>query len=224
MKRIVALLIFCVFYIPSSYAQADSIHVINKWCAKKDSLLLFIAGNNLIQVYSRTLKPADIKVRSLDKSLRIGKPEIKGDTLSVLAMPFPAKGEKMRFAVLDAKTSKQIKVVSFICDTIPEPVAMFGNLKGTEAKRKDIVAQVKMNIVFPGSLYAYPYTIKGYTFKISHAKGSATIPVRGFFLINDVIKEIGAAPDGTTFDIVNIMATCPDCATRMLDNLKIKIR
>lgn len=223
MKRLVALIIFCISSI-YSYAQADSIHVVNKWCAKKDSLLLFIAGNNMIQVYSKTLKPADIKVKSLDKSLRIGKPEIKGDTLNVLAMPFPAKGEKMRFAVLDAKTSKQIKVVNFIADTIPEPVATFGNLKNNEAKKKDIVAQVKLNIVFPGSLYAYPYNIKGYTFKISHDKGSATIPVRGFFLINDVVKEIGAAPDGTSFEIVNIMATCPDCATRTLDNLKIKIK
>ncbi len=223
MKRLVAFIIFCISSI-YSFAQADSIHVVNKWCAKKDSLLLFIAGNNMIQVYSKTQKPADIKVKSLDKSLRIGKPEVKGDTLNVLAMPFPAKGEKMRFAVLDAKTSKQIKVVNFIADTIPEPVATFGNLKNNEAKKKDIVAQVKLNIVFPGSLYAYPYNIKGYTFKISHDKGSATIPVRGFFLINDVIKEIAAAPDGTSFEIVNIMATCPDCATRTLDNLKIKIR
>ncbi len=223
MKQLFAFIIFCTFCNPIN-AQIDSVRVWNKWCADKDSMLLFIAGNNMIQVYSPTLKPEDIKIKSLDKALRIGKPEIKGDTLRVLAMPFPSKGEKMRLSVMHAKTSKQIRLVTFTCDTIPDPIAVFGNLKGNEAKRKDILTQVKLNLIFPGSLYGYPYSIKGYTFKISHAKGSATIPVRGFFITTDVQKEINIAPDGTVMEFTNIMATCPECATRILDDLKIKIK
>lgn len=223
MKQLAALIIFCTSFSYSN-AQSDSFYIWNKWCAKKDTLLLFAEGNNVIQVYCPTRKPIDFKIKSLDKALRIGKPEIKGDTLTVLAMPFPAKGEKMRFAVLDAKTSKQLKLVSFGCDTIPDPIPMMGKLKGTEAKRKDILSQNRLNIIFPGSLYAYPYSIKGYTFKISHDKGAATIPVKGFLIPMDIIKEISAAPDGTTAEFVNIMATCPDCATRTLENIKITIK
>ncbi len=223
MKQLISLF-FLYGFITSASAQTDSIVVWNKWCAKKDSFILFNAGNNQIQVYSPTLKPAQIKLKSLDNSLRIGKPEIKGDTLSVLAMPFPNKGKTMRLAVLHAKTSKQIKVITFRCDSIPHLVANFGKLKGSEAKRKDILAQGILTVAFPGSLYSYPYTIKGYTFKISTPKGGATIPVKGFFITNDVLKEINAAPDGTVFDITDIKATCPECAVRTLDNIKMKIK
>jgi hypothetical protein len=206
------------------HAQSDSVRVWNKWSSKKDTALLFIAGNNLIQVYSPTLKPSEIKLKSLDKSLRIGKAEIKGDTLSVLAMPFPGKGKTMRLAIMHAKNSKQIKVVSFACDTIPKLVATVGSIRGNEAKKKDILSQVTMKISFPGSLYSYPYSIKQYTFRVSTAKGGATIPVKGFFLTNDIFKEINAAPEGTVLEFINIIATCPECGSRTLPDIKLKMK
>lgn len=206
------------------YAQADSLKVWNKWCSKRDTLLLFVEGNNVIQVYSPTLKPSEIKLKSMDKGLRIGNPEIKGDTLTVLAMPFPEKGKTMRLAILNKKNSKQLKVVSFNYDVIPKLVARIGNIQGSEARRKDILAQSSLKILFPNSLYSYPYSIKQYTFRISTPKEIATIPVKGFLITNDIQKEINQAPDGTVFDITDIKATCPECATRTLDNIKMKIK
>jgi hypothetical protein len=223
MKHFISLLVFCTIGV-HLFAQADDIHVSNKWCAKKDTPLLFIAGNNLVQVYGHGIKPSEIKLKSLDKSLRIGRPQIKGDTLSVLAMPFPEKGKTMRLAVQSSKNSKTLKVVNFTCDSIPQLVATIGTIKGSEAKKKDILSQMTLKIAFPNSLYSYPYSIKQYTFKISTPKGGATIPVRGFFLTNEIIKEIGDAPEGTVFDIYNIIATCPECSTRTLPPIKMKIK
>ncbi len=223
MKQLVTLLFFCVSSF-TTLAQADSVRVWNKWCAKKDSMLLFTEGNNLIQIYCPGLKPAEIKVRSLDRSLRIGKPEIKGDTLSVLAMPFPEKGKNLRLSVMHARTSKLIKTINFTCDTLPDPVATVGTLRGSDAKRKDILSQMVMRVVFPGSLYSYPYVIRQYTFRISTPKGSAMIPVKGYYIINDILKEISAAPDGTQILFTDIRATCPECATRQLEDIKMKIR
>jgi len=187
-------------------------------------MLLFIEGNNVVQIYCHGSKPTDFKLKCLDAGLRIGQPEIKGDTLNVLAMPYPKKDKTMRLAILNAKTSKQIKVITFVCDTIPPLIASIGKLKGNEAKRKDILSQVAVKCSFPGSLYSYPYAIKQYTFRISSAKGSATIPVKGFFITNDVLKEINNAPDGTIAEFTDIKATCPECATRTLDNIKMKIK
>ncbi len=205
-------------------AQTDSIRVWNKWCSKKDSMVLFTGGYNLIQVYCPGMKPTEFKLKSLDKSLRIGKPEIKGDTLSVLAMPFPDKGKTLRLSVMHSKNSKLIKTINFTCDTIPPLVATLGSLKGTEAKRKDILSQMTLKISFQGSLYCYPYTLKQYTFKVSSAKGSATIPVKGFFITNDILKEINAAPDGTQILFTDIKATCPECGIRTLNEIKMKIK
>lgn len=220
--RQLALLFLLISMNFSSVAQ-DSVCIWNKWCAKKDSMLLFSSGNNMIQVYSPTIKPADLRIKSLDKSLRIGKPEIKGDTLVVLAMPFPDKGKSFRIAVMN-KNSKVIRTVSFACDTVPTPVATLGNLKGSEAKRKDILSQMTLRVSFPGSQYNYPYTINHYTFKISTPKGGATIPVKGFFINNDILKEISAAPEGTVILFTDIKATCPECATRTLNEIKMKIK
>ena len=50
----------------SGFAQSDSVHVWNKWCSRKDTALLFNGGYNVIQIYSRDFKPADIKIKSLD--------------------------------------------------------------------------------------------------------------------------------------------------------------
>ncbi len=223
MKRLLFLTIFIAGQL-TVFAQSDNIQVSNKWCSRKDSMVLFAAGNNVIQVYCPGLKPSEIKLKSLDKSLRIGIPEIKGDTTNVIAMPYPDKGKSMRLAILNSKTSKQIKVVEFRCDTIPKLLAKIGNLPGGDTKKKDILAQSVMKTFFPRSLYNYPYSIKQYTFRVSTAKGSAIIPVRGFFITNDVLKEISAAPEGTVIEFTDIKATCPDCAPRSLDNIKIRIR
>ena len=208
----------------NTFAQTDSLHVWNKWCARKDTMVLFALGNNKIQVYGGGLKPADIKLKSLDQSLRIGNPEIKGDTVSVLAMPYPKQGKKMRLAVLNKKTSRPIKVIEFACDSIPKLVAQVGKITGKEAQRKDLLAQTVLKSAFPGSLYSYPYSIKQYTFKISTPKGGATIPVKGIFLTKDILQEIKDAPAGTIVEFDDIKATCPECAVRTLDDLKIKIK
>lgn len=223
MKRLTfltTLLINCI----AAHAQTDSVRVWNKWCSRKDTALLFTAANNTIAVYSPTLKPADIKLKSLDVSLRIGGPEVKGDTTFVMAMPYPAKGKKMRMAVMYKKTGKTIRTIEFTSDNVPAPIAQLGNIKKNEAARKDILAQLSFKAVFPNSLYSYPYAIKQYTFKIAHEKGSATIPVNGFMVTKDVLQQIKDAPAGTVAEFTAIKATCPECATRTLEDLKIKIR
>lgn len=223
MKR---LIFFIVLAIAWQYAdaQADSIVVWNKWCAKKDTLLLFNTGNNLIQIYSPTIKPADLKVKSLDMSLRIADPQIKGDTLTVIAMPFPAKGKRMRLAVLNKKTSKQLKVVSFNSDDIQPLQARVGTIQTPEAARKDILMQQTLKLAYQKSLYCYPYTIKEYTFKIASAKGTATIHVNGIFLTTAILQQIKDAPAGTEMEFTDIKVTCPECATRTLEPLKLKIK
>lgn len=223
MKQLI-ILILLLTGCATAYAQADSLYVWNKWCARKDTMLLFTGGNNVIQVYSKTRKPADIKLKCLDKGMRIGTPEIKGDTLSVMAMPFPARGAKMRLAILDKRTSKEIKTISFYCDSIPRLIARVGTIQASEAAKKDILTQTMLKAVFPRSLYSYPYGIKQYTFKVSTAKGSAVLPVKGFFLTKDVLGEINNAPPGTVVEFTDIKATCPECATRSLPDLKLKIK
>lgn len=225
MKRFmffIGLLSFCA----SAYAQTDSIYVWNKWCARKDTLLLFTTANNVIEVYCHSLKPGEIKLKSLDNSLRIGTPEIKGDTISVLAMPYPAKekNNNMRLAIMYKKTGKVIKTVNFNSDNVPPLIARVGKIQAGEAARKDILAQTAMYAVFPNSLYSYPYRIKQYTFKIQTPKGGATINGTGIFINRDVMQEIKDAPAGTVVEFSNIKATCPECAIRTLDDIKLKIK
>ncbi|MCW3122739.1 MAG: hypothetical protein JWQ38_2231 [Flavipsychrobacter sp.] len=223
MKRLTLLMILSIIGI-TAYAQTDSIRVWNKWCSKKDTMLLFTAANNTIAIYSPTLKPTDIKLKSLDISLRIGKPEIKGDTTFVMAMPYPAKGKKMRMAVLYRKSGKTIKTIEFNSDNVPSPVARLGTITRTEVQRKDILSQLTIKAYFPNSLYSYPYAIKQYTFKTAHEKGGATINVPGFMMTRDVLQQIKDAPAGATIEFTGIKATCPECATRTLDDIKIKIK
>lgn len=223
MRVLICLTLILAAYLPS-FAQNEEVHIRNKWCTSKDSLVLFKDGYNVIQVYGAGLKPTDLKLKSLDKSMRIGVPEVKGDTISVMAMPFPDKGKTMRLAVLSSKTSKQLKVAEFRCDVIPNPSAKIGSLSGGDTKKKDLLAQSVMKVVFPRSLYAYPYSIKQYTFKVSTAKGSAVIPVKGFFLTNEVLKEINAAPEGTVVEFTDIVATCPECKPHPVESVKIRLR
>ncbi len=223
--KIITLVIIFFTGCINAYAQTDSVRVWNKWCSKKDTMLLFTTANNVISVYSPTLKPADIKLKSLDNSLRIGNhPEIKGDTLSVMAMPYPDKGKRMRLAIMYKKTNKIIKTIEFNSDIVPPLVARVGIIKTNEALRKDILAQMTLKSSFPNSLYSYPYAIKQYTFKVSHEKGSAIINVNGVFLTKDVLQQIKDAPTGTIIEFTGIKATCPECATRTLPDIKLKIK
>lgn len=207
-----------------SFAHTDSVYVWNKWCARKDTLLLFNGGNNTIQVYCQGLKPADFSLKSLDKSLRIGNPEVTGDTVAVLAMPYPTKDKQMRLAVINNKTKKTIKTLSFISDSIPAPVAQLGNITRPESFKKNIVSQTKLIAVFPGSLYSYPYKITQYSFHIKSPKPTPSIQVTGFFLPTSVIKDISEATEGSIAEFTDIKATCPECATRTLANLQIKVK
>ena len=222
MKLLITAIILCTGL--SAYAQADSVRVWNKWCSSKDTLLLFAAANNTIQVCSHTLKPSEMVLKPVDKTLRIGKPEVRGDTISVLAMPYPSRNKPMRLSVLNARTKKVIKTVDFYSDEVPAPVARVGNIQTTEALRKDILAQNSLKVAFPRSLYSYPYTIKQYIFKMHTTKGGATIPVNGFYLTRDILAQIKDAPAGTIMEFTDIKATCPECATRTLGDIKLKVK
>ena len=223
MKHLTLLISFC-FCCALAAAQDDNVIVRNKWCADKDSMLLFTTANNLIEVYGPGLIFADITLKSLDNTLRIGTPETKGDTISVMAMPHAAAGKKMRLAIINKKTSKIIKTVNFYCANVPAPIACIGSIQANEAYRKDILAQMSLKVVFPGSLYSFPYRIKGYTFNIHTDKGGATIPVAGFFLTKEVLEQIKNAPAGTMVTFTDIKATCPECATRSLGPVSLKIK
>jgi hypothetical protein len=217
--------VFLLLLLPiCSGAQTDSVHVWNKWCARKDTLLLFRSGNNQIRVYCRGMKPSAFTVKSLDKSLRIGTPEVDGDTLSVLAMPFITKEKTMRLAIIDTRTSKVFKTVNFTQDSLPKPVARIGNLDMKEVARHTLLAQTKLRVVFPQSLYSYPYTVTAYTFKDSTAKGAVTLNVKTFFITNAVQKELAEVPENTEVTFTNIKALCPECATRTLPDLKVKVK
>ncbi len=218
------LLLFSILTGLHASAQVDSIYVWNKWCARKDTLLLFYSGNNTIQIYCRGTKPAGFKLKSLDKGLRIGPPEIEGDTLSVLAMPYPGKDKQMRLAILNSKTSKLIKTLYFTADTIPRPEARVGSIMNTESYKKTILSQTKLRAIFPNSLYSYPYTIKQYTLNTKTPQGIVNIPVNSFFLTTPVLRGISETPDGSVLEFTNIKATCPECAIRTLDDLKLKIK
>ncbi len=223
MKKLILVITLLITYLTSG-AQTDSVRVWNKWCSKRDTLVLYNGANNMIQVYSPTLKPNEIKLKSLDASLRIGEPEVKGDTVSVLAMPYPKKGKHMRLAVMYRKNGRVIKTVEFVSENVPPLVARIGVLARNEAARKDILSQTTLKLSFPGSYYCYPYTIRQYTFKIQHEKGGATLPVNGFFLTKEVLQQIKDAPAGTVAEFTNIKVTCPECATRTLEDIKVRIR
>lgn len=171
------------------------------------------------------MKPTEYKLKSLDKSLRIGDAQITDDTLSVLAMPYPERDRQMRLAILNARTSKVIKTVEFVSDSIPQPVARIGNMGDVkDAAKATIVRQTKLRVVFPNSLYSYPYTVSSYTFKDSTPHGPVNYNVKTFFLTGGVIKAISEAPDSSNILFTDIKAICPECATRTLPDVKVKVR
>ncbi len=207
------------------FAQTDSIKVWNKWCARADTALLFPTANNLIQIYSAGIKPTDLAIKSLDNALKLGTPEIKGDTLSVMAMPYPKYGKRMRLTITNKRTQKLLKTVQFSAGEIPVPVARLGSItSATEAKKKDILDQSFLRVVFANSLYNYPYRIKEYTFKSRMAGRDINIPVKGFFITNEVLTVLSNAPTGAFIEFTGIQATCPECNPRTLTDLKMFVR
>ena len=207
-----------------AYGQGDSLRVWNKWCEKVDTPLLFNTANNVIQIYCVGVKPHELTVKSLDYTLKIGTPEIKGDTISVMAMPHAKAGKKMRLAILNKKTQKVLKTVVFSSDDVPAPVGRVGTIKTPDALRKEILLQTALRVAFPNSLYSFPYRIKQYTFRVKYDKTDISIPVAGFMIPREVLVEIKRAPDGAFIEFTDIKATCPECATRTLDNFKLRIR
>ncbi len=216
----IAIIVNCT----TTFAQTDSIRVWNKWCSRRDTPLLFTAANNVVQVYCPGMKPAEIKLKCSDWAMRIGKPEIKGDTLSVMAMPYPNKGKNMKLTISNAKTNKVLRTVNFGCDSVPKLKTWLGTIRTSEAYKKDILAQLTLKSAFPNSYYSYPYVIKSYTLRVQSPKGMATLNVNGFFITKDVLQEINNAPVGATVEFINIKATCPECVMKTLDDIKIKIK
>jgi hypothetical protein len=221
---LVTLLLLHAFSSLLAQSASDSVVAWNKWCAKKDTLLLFYGANNTIQVYCKGMKPNEFKLKSLDKNLRIGSPEITGDTVAVLAMPYKGKDPLLKLAVLNSKTSKVMRTLAFAADSIPKPAAKLGNINNPESFKKTILSQSKLRVYFPNSLYSYPYTVKQYVFKTHNPKGPVSIPVNSFFLNTPVLREIAETPDGNIIEFTEIQATCPECATRSLDDLRTKIK
>ncbi len=208
----------------SCFASNDSIYVCNKWCARKDTLLLFSTANNVIQIYSAAFKPKDIIVKSLDyKTLKISNPEIVGDTFTVLVMPYTLD-KPMRLAIINKKTNKIIKTLYFNAEDVPVPVARIGHILTTEAPRMNILAQVSLKVIFPGSLYSYPYYIKQYKFKARIDKADVSYTVNGNMISRDVENAIKRVAENTIIEFSEIKASCPSCTTRNLDNLKLKVK
>jgi hypothetical protein len=222
--KYLAVLLPIILFSTNAYSQTDSIRLWNKWCARRDTPLLFTAANNIIEIYSPTLRPADIQLKSLDRSLKIGTAEIKNDTLEVMTMPYPEKAKNMRLAINNKKSRKTIKTVNFSCDKVPPLVARVGTITGHEAPRKEILSQTAIRAHFPNSLYSYPYRIKQYTYHIHTDSVNATITVPNFFLTKDILQTIKNAPVGTVIEFSDIKATCPECVTRTLDNITLKIK
>ena len=206
------------------FAQNNPVLVYNKWCARQDTLLLFPTGNNLVQVVAKEVKAEDLQIKSLDNALKIGQPEIKGDTISFLAMPYPKYGKKMRLAITERKTRKNLTVVNFYPENEPNPIAQVSNLTTDHALKSQILAKPFLKVVFPNSLYAYPYKVKQYTFKTRVNGKDVEIPWKGPAIgasIQSIIKDL---PEGAFIEFTDIKATCPDCIIRDLAPLKLWIK
>lgn len=186
--------------------------------------MLFEGGNNVIQVYCKGWKASSIMLKSLDNTLKIAKPDIKGDTISAMAMPYTTGAKKMRLAILDARTKKVLKTLNCYGDVIPTPQAQLGKLTGNQHPRKTLLDQQELKVVFPNSFYCYPYRIKQFVFRMKDPKLELTRPVLGNKIPVDILQAIKDAAPGTYIEFTDIKATCPECVVRTLDNLKIQIR
>lgn len=222
--RWVIILFLLVISRQAVYAQADSIHVWNKWCAKADTPLLFATANNVLCVYSKSIKPANLIVKSMDNALKISAPEIKGDTMCFMAMPYPKLGKKMRLTISDRNTRKVLRTVSFNSEEPPKPVARIGKINGTDIPKKDLAAQKALQVTFAGSMYCYPYVVKQYTLKTRIAGKDLVAQVKGPLFDKEVQRIIDLAPVGTFLLFTDIKATCAECGDRDLPELRIWVR
>ena len=222
MKRL--LIIITLLTTIAGYAQQDSIRVWNKWCVKADTPLLFATANNVIMISSHGKKPAELTIKSLDNALKLGSAEIKGDTTSFMAMPYPKLGKKMRLAVIDKKTQKVLRTVNFCSEEAPQPIATLGLLNKTDIPRKDVLAQTVLRVSFANSMYSYPYYIKQYTFKTRIAGKDILMPGKGPYITKEIQDMIALAPIGTLIEFVDLKATCHECGERTLPNLRVWIR
>ncbi len=203
--------------------KKDSIYVWNKWCARKDTLLLFTASYNVIEVYSPGFRPGDIYLKSLDKTLKISGVDVIEDTLTMMAMPYTTE-KPMRLAIMDKATNKPLKTILFYGTDVPAPLARLGHLKENEAPKVNILAQVGLNVYFPNSLYNYPYHITSFALKTHYDKADVNIAGKGHLISRDMEQAITRTPVGSVISFTDIKATCPDCITRQLDDLLLKIK
>ena len=221
--RNIFILLLSLFSFLHCAAQKDSIYVWNKWCASKDTLLLFAGSYNMIEVYSPGLKPDNIFLKSLDKTLKISGEEIVGDTLTMLAMPYTTE-KPMRLSIMNKATNRPIKTLLFYGTEVPTPKAKLGHLKDYEVPKVNIMAQVGLNVVFPGSLYDYPYRITSFTLKTHYDKADVKVSAKGHLLNRDMEQALTHTPEGTVIEFTDIKATCPDCVMRQLDDLLLKVK
>ncbi|MBC7555136.1 MAG: hypothetical protein H7257_14300 [Taibaiella sp.] len=224
MKQLLLIILFIAAGRQAWAVQADSIMVMNKWCAKSDTPLLFNTANNVIEIVSHGIPAADLVVKSMDNALKLAMPEIKGDTIFIVAMPYPKSGKRMRLSISEKKSAKPLKIVSFCAADVPQPVATLGNITTDKATRKDILSQSMLRVAFPNSLYSFPYRIKQYTFKARVGGKDISIPVNGFFISKEVTNILSIAAEGTFIEFTDIKATCPQCNPRVLESLKMWIK
>ena len=205
-------------------AQTDSIRVWNKWCSKADTALLFPTGNNVIQIYCKGMEATSLVVKSLDNALKTGTPEYRGDTISIMAMPYPKYGKRMRLTISQKGSRKVLKTVNFSAENAPVPIARLGTLTIDKPTKKEILAQNALRVGFQNSLYSYPYRIKQYTFRARVGGKEIVIPVKGFLITNEVTNILSIAAVGTFVEFTDIKAACMDCEPRVLPDLKMWIK
>jgi hypothetical protein len=217
-------IIFTLMLTHGAMAQAPAFKVWNKWCADPDTLLLFPTGNNLIQIKCIGVHPQDLVVKSLDNALKIGLPEIKADTLSIMAMPYPKYGPRMRLAITDKKTKKVLSTVLFYGEKEPAPIARIGTIAADRVTKKELTDAGRLNVVFPESKYAYPYRIKSFTFKTRVSGKDVVLERKGGTFGTELLQIVRDAPEGTFLEFTNIKAICPECSERELHPIKLWIK
>lgn len=211
-----------VLYGSLAHARIDTMVVKNKWCTRTDTIVLYRDGWNMLQVFGGGTDPKDIKLRSYDGDLKIGRQDIKRDTLYALAMPF-GTDSKFHFAVQERRSGHVIRDVYCIVEDMPQPQASVGFLKGNKVSKKELLAQSLLRVVYPGSAYDYPYKILGYTFKAYRDPVSVTKQVEGAFIPLEIQKIIKDLKPGTAVVFSDIIAVCPDCNSRRLPDIKLLV-
>lgn len=224
MKQKVLLFLLFMVFSSAVYAQQDTFKVWNKWCSNIDSPLLFNGAYNEIKVVVKHIPIQSVSVKSLDYALKIATPEIKGDTISFLAMPYPKGGKRMRLAIINNSTKKPLKTISFSNTEVPAPLAKLGNLMADHVTKKELFAQTQLKVYFPGSYYNYPYRVKEYTFKTRKDGKDIVLTKKGANITYDISSMVNSLPEGTYIEFTDITITCPECNDRKINTLGIWIK